>query len=165
MLKTHKDIHMKLIKQLFLVALISLYSIAASASDTVVNVAEGNKDFSTLVSLLKKAGLVTALEGKGPFTVFAPTNEAFAGVPKADLDALLANPEKLKTVLLYHVVSGDIASDKIKPGMVKTLSGQDIDITVKEGKVYVNNAEVIKADVKASNGVIHVINHVLIPKE
>ncbi|WP_115710374.1 fasciclin domain-containing protein [Legionella sainthelensi] len=156
---------MKLIKQLFLVALISLYSIAASASDTVVNVAEGNKDFSTLVSLLKKAGLVSALEGKGPFTVFAPTNEAFAGVPKAELDALLANPEKLKAVLLYHVVSGDITSDKIKPGMVKTLSGQDVDITVKEGKVFVNNAEVIKADVKAANGVIHVINHVLIPKE
>lgn len=156
---------MKLIKQLFLVALISLYSIAASAGDTVVNVAEGNKDFSTLVSLLKKAGLVSALEGKGPFTVFAPTNEAFAGVPKADLDALLANPEKLKAVLLYHVVSGDITSNKIKSGMVKTLSGQDVDITVKEGKVFVNNAEVIKADVKASNGVIHVINHVLIPKE
>ncbi len=156
---------MKLIKHLFLVALISLYSLAASASDTVVNVAEGNKDFSTLVSLLKKAGLVSALEGKGPFTVFAPTNEAFSGVPKADLDALLANPEKLKAVLLYHVVSGDITSNKIKPGMVKTLSGQDVDITVKEGKVFVNNAEVIKADVKASNGVIHVINHVLIPKE
>ncbi|WP_454784659.1 fasciclin domain-containing protein [Legionella sp. WA2024007413] len=156
---------MKLIKQLFLVALISLYSIAASASDTIVNVAEGNKDFSTLVSLLKKAGLVSALEGKGPFTVFAPTNEAFASVPKADLDALLASPDKLKAVLLYHVVNGDITSDKIKPGMVKTLSGQDVDVTVKEGKVFVNNSEVIKADVKASNGVIHVINHVLIPKE
>ncbi|MCW8408883.1 fasciclin domain-containing protein [Legionella sp. PATHC035] len=156
---------MKLIKQLFLVALISLYSFAASANDTIVNVAEGNKDFSTLVSLLKKAGLVSALEGKGPFTVFAPTNEAFASVPKADLDALLANPEKLKAVLLYHVVSGDVTSDKIKPGMVKTLSGQDVDVTVKEGKVFVNNAEVVKADVKASNGVIHVIDHVLIPKE
>ncbi|MCW8399266.1 fasciclin domain-containing protein [Legionella sp. PATHC038] len=156
---------MKLIKQLFLVALISLYSIAASASGTIVNVAEGNKDFSTLVSLLKKTGLVSALEGKGPFTVFAPTNEAFASIPKADLDALLANPEKLKAVLLYHVISGDITSDKIKPGMVKTLGGQDVDVTVKEGKVFVNNAEVVKADVNASNGVIHVIDHVLIPKE
>jgi uncharacterized surface protein with fasciclin (FAS1) repeats len=96
----------------------------------------GNKDVSTLVSLLTRAGLVKALEGDGPFTVFAPTNEAFAAVPKADLDALLANPEKLKAVLLYHVVSGDITSDNIKPGMVKTLSGQDVDITVKDGKVY-----------------------------
>ena len=75
------------------------------------------------------------------------------------------NPEKLKAVLLYHVVSGDITSDKIKPGMVKTLSGQDIDITIKDGKVYVNNAEVVKADAKASNGVIHVVNQVLLPKE
>ena len=152
-------------RKLFLVAMVSLFSVAANAGTTVVDIAVGNKDFSTLVSLLKKADLVKALEGAGPFTVFAPTNEAFAAVPKADLDALLANPEKLKAVLLYHVVSGDITSDKIKPGMVKTLSGKDVDITVKDGKVSVNNAEVVKADVKASNGVIHVVNQVLLPKE
>ena len=152
-------------RKLFLVAMVSLFSLVANAGTTVVDIAMGNKDFSTLVSLLKKADLVKALEGAGPFTVFAPTNEAFAAVPKTDLDALLANPEKLKGVLLYHVVSGDITSDKIKPGMVKTLSGQDVDITVKDGKVYVNNAEVVKADVKASNGVIHVVNQVLLPKE
>lgn len=152
-------------RKLFLVAMVSLFSLVANAGTTVVDIAVGNKDFSTLVSLLKKADLVKALEGTGPFTVFAPTNEAFAAVPKADLDALLANPEKLKAVLLYHVVSGDITSDQIKPGMVKTLSGQDVDITVKDGKVYVNNAEVVKADVKASNGVIHVVNQVLLPKK
>lgn len=152
-------------RKLFLVAMVSLFSLVANAGTTVVDIAVGNKDFSTLVSLLKKADLVKDLEGAGPFTVFAPTNEAFAAVPKADLDALLANPEKLKAVLLYHVVSGDITSDKIKAGMVKTLSGQDVDITVKDGKVYVNNAEVVKADVKASNGVIHVVNQVLLPKE
>ena len=152
-------------RKLFLVAMVSLFSLVANAGTTVVDIAVSNKDFSTLVSLLKKADLVKALEGAGPFTVFAPTNEAFAAVPKADLDALLANPEKLKAVLLYHVVSGDIASDKIKPGMVKTLSGQDVDITVKDGKVYVNNAEVVQADLKASNGVIHVVNQVLLPKE
>lgn len=152
-------------RKLFLVAMVSLFSLVANAGTTVVDIAVGNKDFSTLVSLLKKADLVKALEGTGPFTVFAPTNEAFAAVPKADLDALLANPEKLKAVLLYHVVSGDISSDQIKPGMVKTLSGQDVDITVKDGKVYVNNAEVVKADLKASNGVIHVVNQVLLPKE
>ncbi len=152
-------------RKLFLVAVVSLFSLVANAGTTVVDIAVGNKDFSTLVSLLKKADLVKALEGAGPFTVFAPTNEAFSAVPKADLDALLANPEKLKAVLLYHVVSGDITADKIKPGMVKTLSGQDVDITVKDGKIYVNNAEVVKADVKASNGVIHVVNQVLLPKE
>jgi uncharacterized surface protein with fasciclin (FAS1) repeats len=152
-------------RTLFLVAMVSLFSFVANAGTTVVDIAAGNKDFSTLVSLLKKADLVKALEGAGPFTVFAPTNEAFAAVPKADLDALLANPEKLKAVLLYHVVSGDITSDQIKPGMVKALSGQDVDITVKDGKVYVNSAEVVKADVKASNGVIHVVNQVLLPKE
>jgi uncharacterized surface protein with fasciclin (FAS1) repeats len=156
---------MNYLKKLFLVAMVSLFSLVANAGNTVVDLAVGNKDFTTLVSLLKKADLVKALEGAGPFTVFAPTNEAFAAVPKADLDALLANPEKLKAVLLYHVVSGDIASDKIKPGMVKTLSGQDVDITVKDGKVYVNNAEVVQADLKASNGVIHVVNQVLLPKE
>lgn len=152
-------------RKLFLVAMVSLFSFVANAGTTIVDIAGGNKDFSTLVSLLNKADLVKALEGAGPFTVFAPTNEAFAAIPKADLDALLANPEKLKAVLLYHVVSGDITSDKINPGMVKTLSGQDLDITVKDGKVYVNNAEVVKADIKASNGVIHVVNQVLMPKE
>ena len=152
-------------RKLFLVAMVSLFSLVANAGTNVVDIAVGNKDVSTLVSLLTRAGLVKALEGDGPFTVFAPTNEAFAAVPKADLDALLANPEKLKAVLLYHVVSGDITSDNIKPGMVKTLSGQDVDITVKDGKIYVNNAEVVKADVKASNGVIHVVNQVLLPKE
>lgn len=155
---------MKLLKQLFLVAVVSFFSMSAFAGNTIVDIAAGNKDFSTLVSLLKKADLVNALQGEGPYTVFAPTNEAFAAIPKADLDALLANPEKLKAVLLYHVVKGDITSSNIKPGMVKTLSGQDVEITVKDGKVYVNNAEVIKADVKASNGVIHVVNHVLMPK-
>lgn len=156
---------MNAFRTLFLVAMVSLFSLVANAGSTVVDIAAGNKDFSTLVSLLKKADLVKALDGAGPFTVFAPTNEAFEAVPKADLDALLANPEKLKAVLLYHVVSGDITSDQIKPGMIKTLSGQDIDITVKDGKVYANDAEVVKADVKASNGVIHVVNQVLLPKE
>ncbi|MGQ3892727.1 fasciclin domain-containing protein [Legionella sp. CNM-4043-24] len=155
---------MNAFRKFFLVAVFSLFSMAANAGNTIVDIAVGNKDFSTLVSLLQKADLVTALQGNGPFTVFAPTNEAFAAIPKADLDALLANPEKLKAVLLYHVVSGDVTSDQIKPGMVKTLSGQDVDITVKDGKVYVNNAEVIKADVKASNGVIHVVDKVLLPK-
>jgi uncharacterized surface protein with fasciclin (FAS1) repeats len=136
---------------------------AYAADMNIVQTASGNKDFSTLVSLLKKADLVTTLEGTGPFTVFAPTNEAFAAIPKDQLDALEANPALLKSVLLYHVVSGDITSDKIQPGMVPTAEGQSINVTVTDGKVYVNNAQVVKADIKASNGVIHVIDHVIMP--
>jgi len=138
--------------------------ISAYAADmNIVQIASGNKDFSTLVSLLKKADLVTTFEGKGPFTVFAPSNEAFAAIPKDQLDALESNPEMLKSVLLYHVVSGDVTSDKIQPGMVPTVEGQSVNVTLKDGKVFVNDAQVVKADIKASNGVIHVINHVIMP--
>ena len=138
--------------------------VSAYAADmNIVQIASGNKDFSTLVSLLTKADLVKTLEGNGPFTVFAPTNEAFAAIPKAQLDALASNPEMLKSVLLYHVVSGDVTSDKIHPGMVPTVEGQSINVTLKDGKVFVNDAEVVKADIKASNGVIHVINQVIMP--
>jgi uncharacterized surface protein with fasciclin (FAS1) repeats len=136
---------------------------AYAADMNIVQIASGNKDFSTLVSLLQKADLVKTLEGKGPFTVFAPTNEAFAAIPKDQLDALASNPELLKSVLLYHVVSGDVTSDKIEPGMVPTVEGQSINITLKDKKVFVNDAEVVKADIKASNGVIHVINQVIMP--
>lgn len=146
------------------VVLAGLISISAYATDmNIVQIASGNKDFSTLVSLLKQAGLVETLEGKGPFTVFAPTNEAFAALPKEQLDALAANPAMLKSVLLYHVVSGDVTSDKLKAGMVPTVEGQSVNVTLKDGKVFVNDAEVVKADIKASNGVIHVINHVIVP--
>lgn len=146
------------------VILAGFMCISAYATDmNIVQIASGNKDFSTLVSLLKKADLVQTLEGKGPFTVFAPTNEAFAAIPKDQLDALASNPELLKSVLLYHVVSGDVTSDKIQAGMVPTVEGQSVNVMLKDGKVYVNDAEVVKADIKASNGVIHVINHVIMP--
>ncbi|BCA96524.1 hypothetical protein TUM19329_28850 [Legionella antarctica] len=146
------------------ILLAGFISISAYATDmNIVQIASGNKDFSTLVSLLKQADLVATLEGKGPFTVFAPTNEAFAAIPKEQLDALAADPATLKSVLLYHVVSGDVTSDKIKAGMVPTVEGQSIDVTLNDGKVFVNGAEVVKADIKASNGVIHVINQVIMP--
>ena len=146
------------------IMLASFISISTYAADmNIVQIASGNKDFSTLVSLLNKADLVKTLEGTGPFTVFAPTNEAFAAIPKDQLDALAADPAKLKAVLLYHVVSGDLASDKIQAGMVPTVEGQSLNVSVKDGKVFVNGAEVVKADLKASNGVIHVINQVVMP--
>ena len=113
---------------------------------------------------MKKAGLVGALSGKGQLTVFAPTDAAFAKVPKATLAALAADKAKLKAVLLYHVGKGKLTADKVvKTKSIMTLEGGSLPVKVMGGKVYVDGAQVVKADVMASNGVIHVINKVLIP--
>ena len=120
--------------------------------------------FKTLTKLLKRAGLVNTLRGDGPYTVFAPTDKAFAKVPKKTLAALGRDKDKLKAVLLYHVVAGKVtAADVVKLSKAETLNGADVRIRVRGGKVYVNKARVTKADVGASNGVIHVVNRVLIP--
>ena len=149
-------------KNFIAAAIISLAALSAQAADIVdTAVAAGN--FKTLASALTAAGLVDTLKGPGPFTVFAPTDEAFAKIPKADLDKLLANKAKLKSVLTYHVVAGKVMAADIKPGMVKTVQGTDLTIS-KSGGVMVNNAKVVAADVAASNGVIHAIDTVLMPK-
>ncbi|MCC5792103.1 MAG: fasciclin domain-containing protein [Legionellaceae bacterium] len=135
----------------------------AGASKNIVEIAAGNKDFSTLVSLVQEAGLADALQAEGPFTVFAPTNEAFAALPADTMEALKADKEKLKKVLMYHVVKGKVMSSDVKPGKVPTLEGQDLTISMADGTVMVNSAEVVGTDVEASNGVIHVINQVLVP--
>ena len=134
-------------------------------TNTIVDVASGNKSFSTLVTAVKAAGLVETLSGKGPFTVFAPTNAAFDALPKATLASLLKpeNKAKLQKVLTYHVVSGKVMAKDVKPGSVKTVEGSPVTVRVRGGKVMVNNANVIKTDIKASNGVIHVIDKVLLP--
>ena len=120
--------------------------------------------FKTLASLLQKAGLAGTLEGKGPFTVFAPTDAAFAKVPKATLASLAKNKAKLRAVLLYHVVKGKVtAAQAMKLHSAKTVEGKSVSIRVSGGKVIVDGATVVKANVLASNGVIHVINKVLIP--
>ncbi len=120
--------------------------------------------FKTHALLLQKAGLVGTLEGKGPFTVFAPTDAAFAKVPKATLVSLAKNKAKLRAVLLYHVVKGKVtAAQAMKLQSAKTLEGKPVSIQVKGGKVIVGGATVVKANVMASNGVIHVINKVLVP--
>jgi uncharacterized surface protein with fasciclin (FAS1) repeats len=130
----------------------------------LVQTAVAAGQFKTLASLLQKAGLAGALEGKGPFTVFAPTDAAFAKVPKATLDSLAKNKTKLRAVLLYHVVKGKVtAAQAMKLHSAKTLEGKPLSIKVSDGKVIVGGATVIKANVMASNGVIHVINKVLIP--
>lgn len=120
--------------------------------------------FKTLASLLQKAGLVGALEARGPFTVFAPTDAAFAKVPKATLASLAKNKAKLRAVLLYHVVKGKVtAAQAMKLRSATTLEGMPVSIRVSGRKVIVGGATVVKANVIASNGVIHVINKVLIP--
>ena len=137
---------------------------AASSQSNIVQTAVAAGEFKTLVSLVKQAGLAGALSGPGQLTVFAPTDAAFAKVPKATLTELAHNAAKLKAVLLYHVVKGDItAAQVVKLKSAKTLEGSSLPIRVENGKVYVGGAQVIKANVTASNGVIHVIDRVLIP--
>ena len=138
----------------------------AKANANIVQTAVGAGQFKTLVALVKQAGLVGALSGKGPLTVFAPTDAAFAKVPKATLTALGKDKAKLKKVLLYHVVPGRVTAKKVvKLKSARTAEGTRVRIRVRGGKVYVNTARVTTVDVKASNGVIHVINRVLIPKD
>lgn len=135
-----------------------------AAPKTIVQTAVAAGSFKTLASLLKKAGLVGTLQGKGPFTVFAPTDAAFAKVPKATLAALGKNKAQLRSVLLYHVVKGNVPAAKVvKLRSAKTLNGKAVSIRVNGGNVLVGGARVTTADVKASNGVIHVVNKVLIP--
>ena len=139
-------------------------TMAPAAEKDIVETAIAAGSFTTLAKLLTDAGLVETLQGEGPFTVFAPTDEAFAKVPAATLDALAKDPAMLKKVLTYHVVSGEVMAKDVKPGEVQTVAGEPITITVTDGKVMVNDANVVKTDIVASNGVIHVIDTVLIPE-
>jgi uncharacterized surface protein with fasciclin (FAS1) repeats len=137
------------------------------AAGTIVDVAAGNADFETLVAAVKAAGLVETLSGEGPFTVFAPTDEAFAKLPAGTLEDLLKpeNKDKLVAILTYHVVAGKVtAADVVKLDTATTVNGQAADITVAGGKVKVDAANVTATDIKASNGVIHVIDAVILPK-
>jgi uncharacterized surface protein with fasciclin (FAS1) repeats len=138
----------------------------ADAPGTIVEVASGAPTFKTLVAAVKAAGLADTLSGKGPFTVFAPTDAAFAKLPAGTVDSLLKpeNKKKLVAILLYHVVAGKVLSTDLKSGPVKTVEGQDVTIDLSGGTVKVNDATVIKADIPASNGVIHAIDTVLLPK-
>jgi len=137
-------------------------TVSAQAKD-IVDTAVGAGSFKTLATALGAAGLVETLKGKGPFTVFAPTDEAFAKIPKADLDALLKDKAKLTAVLTYHVVAGKVMAADVKAGNVKTVQGSELTVSTSMG-VMVNNAKVIKTDIVADNGVIHVIDTVIMPK-
>ena len=136
-------------------------------SKNIVENAVNSKDHTTLVAAVKAAGLVDVLMSDGPFTVFAPTDEAFAKLPEGTLKSLLmpANKQKLKAILTYHVVAGNVkAADVIKLSSAKTLNGQSVTIKVVGGKVLINGATVVKSDIAATNGTIHVIDTVLMPK-
>ena len=143
----------------------SMASAKPAAKPNIVQTAVAAGQFKTLVKLVKQAGLAGTLQGKGPFTVFAPTDAAFAKVPKATLRALAKDKAKLRAVLLYHVAKGKLTAAKVvKLHSIKTLNGQSLTVRVNHGTVTVGGARVIKANIGASNGVIHVINQVLIPR-
>ena len=140
-------------------------NVSAAEEKTIVGVAAGGGQFNTLVAAVKAAGLVDTLNGKGPFTVFAPTDEAFAKLPAGTVDNLLKpeNKEKLAGILTYHVVAGKVMAADVKTMSAKTVNGKEVAIKVVGGKVTVGAANVVKTDIAASNGVIHVIDTVLIP--
>ncbi len=137
---------------------------AAAAKPNLVETAVAAGNFTTLVSLVKQAGLAATLSGAGPYTVFAPTDAAFKKVPKKTLTALGKDKAKLKAVLLYHVASGRLAAKRVvKRSSIKTLNGKRVHIRVRGRNVFVNKSKIVTPDVRASNGIIHVVNRVLIP--
>lgn len=143
---------------------VAVAPLAAQEKKDIVDTAVAAGKFKTLATALTAADLVPVLKGPGPFTVFAPTDEAFAKLPPGTLEALLKDKAKLTAVLTYHVVPGTVkAADVVKLDSAKTVQGAKVDIAVRDGKVSVNNANVIAVDIAASNGVIHVIDAVLLP--
>jgi uncharacterized surface protein with fasciclin (FAS1) repeats len=136
-----------------------------TSASTIVEIAAGKSNFSTLVKAVQAAGLAETLSGEGPFTLFAPTNKAFAALPKGTLEKLLKpeNRDLLRKVLTYHVVSGDLMSHSLRSDKVTTLQGSSVTLRVRDQGIRVNKANVIKADIDAKNGVIHVIDRVLLP--
>lgn len=150
-------------KKLIYAVAVSLCLMSAANAKDIVDTAVSAGSFKTLATALQAAGLIETLKGKGPFTVFAPTDAAFAKIPKAQLDALLADKAKLTAVLTYHVVAGAVMSKDVKAGMVKTVQGSSLTVST-TGGVKVDNANVTAVDIIADNGVIHVIDSVVLPK-
>jgi uncharacterized surface protein with fasciclin (FAS1) repeats len=149
-------------KKILAMSVLSIAALSAQAKD-IVDTAVGAGNFKTLAAALTAAGLVDTLKGPGPFTVFAPTDEAFAKIPKAQLDALLADKAKLTSVLTYHVVPGKVMAKDVKAGKVKTVQGSELTVGT-TGGVMVDGAKVTATDIVADNGVIHVIDSVMLPK-
>ena len=159
----------------FLLTASALGAVAALAFSTqaddhkkdIVDIAAGNDDFSTLVAAVKAGGLVETLKGDGPFTVFAPTNEAFAKLPEGTVESLLKpeNKDKLVAILTYHVVAGKVMAADVATGEVETVNGQKAALKVTAKGVTIDNATITATDIVGSNGVIHVIDTVILPKD
>lgn len=161
---------MKKIKILGISFLLVLFivKIGFSQSKDIVGLAAGNENLSTLVAAVKAAGLVETLQGSGPFTVFAPTNEAFAALPEGTLESLLKpeNKDKLVSILTYHVIAAKVMSSDLSNGQkAKTVEGEDVKVSIGNKGVMINDAKVVAADVAASNGVVHVIDKVILPSK
>jgi uncharacterized surface protein with fasciclin (FAS1) repeats len=152
-------------KKILSVIALAILTITAAPAADIVDTAVSAGSFKTLVKAVQAAGLVDTLKGPGPFTVFAPTDEAFAKLPAGTIESLLANPEQLKQVLTYHVVAGKVmAADVVKLKEAKTVQGSAAKINVSGGNVMIDNAKVVKTDIQCDNGVIHVIDTVILPK-
>ena len=164
--RTHKLVSLLALGAIAVAAFGSTASATTGEKRTIAQTAAASGQFTTLTKLLKQAGLVSTLQRPGPYTVFAPTDAAFEKVPTQTLRALLANKAKLKAVLLYHVVPGKVTAAKVvKLSSATTANGERVRIRVQGSTVYVNNARVTQADVVASNGVIHMVDRVLIPPQ
>ena len=162
-------LRLKLVSLMMATAMMAgLFSASAPAKATdkdIVDTAVAAGSFTTLAKALQATGLIETLKSDGPFTVFAPTDEAFAKLPAGTVESLLNNPEKLKQILLYHVVSGKVAAkDVVKLRSAKTVQGSSVKISADKNGVMIDNAKVIKTDIMTSNGVIHVIDSVIIPR-
>jgi uncharacterized surface protein with fasciclin (FAS1) repeats len=158
-----------MLRKLFFAALVAAPMIvaapAAAQDSDIVATAQAAGGFETLLAAATAADLVAVLQGEGPYTVFAPTDEAFARIPEEDLQALLADKEALTQVLLYHVVPGKVAAaDVVTLSSAETAAGQDVTIEVVDGSVKVDDATVVATDIEASNGIIHVIDRVILPE-
>ncbi|KPJ76600.1 MAG: hypothetical protein AMS19_13065 [Gemmatimonas sp. SG8_23] len=158
-----------MLRKLFFAALVAAPMIiaapAAAQDSDIVATAQAAGGFETLLAAATAADLVAVLQGEGPYTVFAPTDEAFARIPEEDLQALLADKEALTQVLLYHVVPGKVAAaDVVTLSSAETAAGQDVSIEVVDGSVKVDDATVVATDIEASNGIIHVIDRVILPE-
>ena len=163
-----RSINMFTFARLIAMALLGNSGASADGHDNgdIVDVAVAAGQFNTLAAALQAGGLVETLKSEGPFTVFAPTDEAFAKLPEGTVESLLMpeNKDKLVAILTYHVVSGKVmAADVVKIDSATTVNGADVTIKVSDGSVFVNDAKVVKADIEASNGVIHVVDTVIIP--
>jgi uncharacterized surface protein with fasciclin (FAS1) repeats len=157
---------LKLLAAIALVGLVTTQSAVAQQQDDIVDTAVKAGSFETLVAAVQAAGLVDVLKGEGPFTVFAPTDEAFAALPEGTVESLLQpeNRDQLVSILTYHVVPGRVpSSDVVNLSEAKTVQGQNVSIAVENGQVMIDEATVVTADIETSNGIIHVIDRVILP--